>query len=408
MAVVSFVVQVAAVSANFVNYEIVLRSLYPTDWNDPLVYGPPAQGIGDLLDSPVFGQFKLMSQNLVANTDVAWLWADGTVLWLVLLIGLAASVTLAGLLLIWWLAQDGQTGYTLSLPTLVLSGMLPFIVIAAWVGEVVRDPLYGPEETGYRLIIDDMCAVATGSDAFINVAPTAYQIPMNWLPGACKVAMPTFGYASDSLEHAEAVQVMAQLQDKHDRYFFVTSGLQPNDPDNTLERWLSENAFKATDTWYDDYRQLQYATSLRLNGIDPRPIGGQGLFGKRAEQVTIESVRAPSVAPSGKPIPIEIAYRLEAPTDQNLRWFVQLLSGQNIPLAQLDTGPDDNYTFFSELPARQTLIERAGLLVPSNTPEGEYLLIAGLYNPDAEGARLVTVDGTDFVRLGAVRVVSGE
>ncbi|MCB0049620.1 MAG: hypothetical protein KDE24_08770, partial [Caldilinea sp.] len=95
-------------------------------------------------------------------------------------------------------------------------------------------------------------------------------------------------------------------------------------------------------------------------------------------------------------------------TDQNLRWFVQLLSGQNIPLAQLDSGPDDNYTTFSSLPARELLTERAGLLVPRNTPEGEYLLIAGLYNPDDEGARLITIDGPDFVSLGAVRVVKPE
>ena len=30
-----------AVTANYVNYEIALRGLYPTDWADPLKYGPP-------------------------------------------------------------------------------------------------------------------------------------------------------------------------------------------------------------------------------------------------------------------------------------------------------------------------------------------------------------------------------
>ena len=54
---------------------------------------------------------------------------------------------------------------------------------------------------------------------------------------------------------------------------------------------------------------------------------------------------------------------------------------------------------------REILVERAGLLVPANTPEGDYLLIAGLYNPADEAARLVTIDGPDFVSLGAVRVV---
>jgi hypothetical protein len=184
----------------------------------------------------------------------------------------------------------------------------------------------------------------------------------------------------------------------------VTSGVQANDPDNTLERWLADHAYKATDSWYGDFRLLQYATAVRLAGVEANPVN-QALLGRRAEQVTVFSARSPSVGLAGKPLPIEIEYRLEAPTDQNLRWFVQLLSGQNIPLALLDSGPNDNYTLFSSLPAREILVERAGLLVPANTPEGDYLLIAGLYNPADEAARLVTIDGPDFVSLGAVRVV---
>jgi hypothetical protein len=408
LAALSIVVQAGAVFMNFVNYEILLRSLYPTDWGNPLAFGPPAQSLGALLDSPVFGQFRLMAENLVANTDVAWLWADGNVLWLIVLTGAAAVLTLACLLLVWWvLWEDDGSGWRMSSPMLALVVALPFVTIATWVGEVSRDPMYGTAGEGYRAIVDDMCKVANSSDAFVNAVPTAYQIPMNWMAGDCLFALPTFGYATDSGEHPETAMVMERLLQQHDRLFFATYGVQPNDPDNTLERWLAANTFKSDDTWYGDYRLLQYATPLRLSGVQEKQIN-QALLGRQAEQVTIVSTRAPSVAPAGEPIPIEISFRLEAPTDQNLRWFVQLLSAQNIPLAQLDTGPDDNYNSFSALPAREALTENAGLLVPHNTPEGEYRLIAGLYNPDAGGARLVTVGGPDFIELGTVRVVTGE
>ncbi len=408
LAVVSTIVQAGAVFMNFVNYETLLRSLYPTDWNNPLAFGPPAQSLAALFDSPVFGQFRLMAQNLLANTDVAWLWADGKILWLVVLTGAAAVLTLACLLLLWWvLWEDDGSGWRMSGPTLALVIALPFVTTAAWVGEVSRDPVYGTAGEGYRAIVSDMCKAANSTDAFVNVVPTGYQIPMNWMAGDCLFALPTFGYATDSGEHPETAMVMERAMRQHDRLFFATYGVQPNDPDNTLERWLAANAFKSDDKWYGDYRLLQYATPLRLSGVQERTIN-QALLGKQAEQVTIESARAPSVAPAGEPIPIEIKFRLEAPTNQNLRWFVQLLSGQNIPLAQLDTGPDDNYTTFSTFAARETLTENAGLLVPDNTPDGEYRLIAGLYNPDAGGARLVTIGGPDFVELGTVRVVRGE
>lgn len=412
MALISFIVQLGAVSVNFVNYEILLRSLYPTDWSDPLLYGPPAQSLADFMNSPVIGQFKLMRE-LIVNSDLAWLWGTGeppdlqvTVLWLVVLIGGAAVVTLIGGLILWWRvnAASEQVTDVIGAPTFALVVLAPALVIATWTGEVARQPGYGAEGVGYRAIITDICRNVTESDAFVNVAPTDYHIVMNWMPGECKIDIPTFGYALNSMNYPETGQVLNRLLTAHDRIWFVTSGVQPNDPDNTLERWLADHAYKAIDIWYDNYRLLQYATGVRLSGVEERPIN-KALLGRRAEQITIVSVRAPSIAAVGKPIPIDIQYRLEAPTDQNLRWFVQLLSGQNIPLAQLDTAPNDNYAIFSELPARELLTERAGVLVPENTPEGDYLLIAGLYNPDDEGARLITIDGPDFVSLGPVRVV---
>ena len=407
LAAISVVVQLAAVSVNFVNYEIQLRDRYPTDWADPLRYGPPAQALTALLDSPVVGQFHLIQTDFIANSDLAWLWADGTIRWLVVLIGGTAIGTLGGALILWWRATAAPDRSSISLPTLILVIAIPIFVIATWAGEVGPEPSYGQKDSGYRDILRDICQTVSATDAFVNIAPTAYQIPMNWMPGECKTDIATYGYALDSMDRPETAPVLEQVLAKNDRIWFVTDGVQPNDPDNTIERWLADRAFKATDDWYDNLRLLQYATPVRLSGVDARAID-TALLGRRAEQITITAVRTPSVAVAGKPIPIELQYRLEAPTDQNLRWFVQLLSGQNIPLAQLDSGPDDNYTTFSSRPAREILTERAGLLVPRNTPEGDYLLIAGLYNPDDGGARLITIDGPDFVPLGAVRVVKPE
>ena len=74
----SFIVQLLAVTANYVNYEIVLRGLYPTDWADPLKYGPPA--LFNPAHSPVLGQARLLLENLDANLDLGWVWA-GHVAW---------------------------------------------------------------------------------------------------------------------------------------------------------------------------------------------------------------------------------------------------------------------------------------------------------------------------------------
>ena len=57
---------------------------------------------------------------------------------------------------------------------------------------------------------------------------------------------------------------------------------------------------------------------------------------------------------------------------------------------------------------REDLVEKAGLLIPNNMPPGDYQLIIGLYNPDDNAARLENVGGEDFIRAGAVRVVSSD
>jgi hypothetical protein len=100
----SFVVQLSAVLVNYVNYEIELRRIFPTDWLDPLRFGPPAQGIGEIGYSPVVGQWRLMAQDFTANTDLAWLWADGTILWPVIGAGAPALTVLLWSFIHWWRA----------------------------------------------------------------------------------------------------------------------------------------------------------------------------------------------------------------------------------------------------------------------------------------------------------------
>ncbi|RIK57785.1 MAG: hypothetical protein DCC57_01445 [Chloroflexi bacterium] len=405
LSLVSWLVQVSAVVVNWVNFEIYLRSLYPTDWENPLAFGPPAQSLLDLGNSPVAGQWQLMRDNFVANTDLAWLWSDGNIQWLLLAVGLAALATAAGAFLHWWLATNPHEARTLpSMPVRGLIAVLPILVIGLWLGEVSRHPHYGTEGRGYRQIVEDICARADGSEALVTVAPYAYQIPMNWLGARCDEALPVYGYAPDSMEHPETGQVLDAVLQRSGRLLLVTGGLPANAPENSVERWLAENAYKANDTWYDDFRLLEYGTPLLLANAPLTPLNVT-LIGQGTSQINLIAARLPSQARAGKVLPVEIAYRLLDKNTYDLRWFVQLLRPEGYAAALLDTAPADGYSPFSLLPANQDLVERAGLLLPDNLPAGQYELIAGLYNPLLAGApRLRTPDGSDFVRLGAVIV----
>ena len=88
---------------------------------------------------------------------------------------------------------------------------------------------------------------------------------MNWMPGLCPEMLPIYGYAKNSMSQPETQQVMERLMAEHERIWFVTGGLPVNDPENEVERWLADVAYKADDQWYDDYRLLRYATPLLLD-----------------------------------------------------------------------------------------------------------------------------------------------
>jgi hypothetical protein len=148
MAAISFVVQVGAVSVNYVNYEILLRSLYPTNWEDPLRIWPARAGSDRLAEQPRGRPVQAHCPGLARNSDLAWLWADGTTLWLVVLIGGAAVLTLGGALVLWWRIADqpddviakARASGVVGAPSIALVVLAPMLVIATWAGEVGREP----------------------------------------------------------------------------------------------------------------------------------------------------------------------------------------------------------------------------------------------------------------------------
>jgi hypothetical protein len=201
----SLLVQLSAVLVNFVNYEIKLQSIFPTDQGNPLAFGPPAQSLVNFFDGPVFGQWKLMADNFVVNSDLAWLWSDGNVQWLLLAVGGAVIATLVVAFVQWWLALQqngaGQPVHALpSGPVRALSILLPVLLLVVWMGEVGHNPHYGDPDRGYRAILNEICSHADGDEAVVTIAPFAYQIPMNWMGTECAVEVPIYGYAINSME----------------------------------------------------------------------------------------------------------------------------------------------------------------------------------------------------------------
>ncbi len=403
LAALSFLVQLSAVTVNFANWETELRGYFPTNWDNPLEFGPPAQSLADLFYSPVFGQWRLIFSDLAANSDLAWLWPDGNIQWLVLLVGGAGILTLGLAFFHWWWAQGDPARPLPGQTARLLLPLLPLLIISVWTGEVSRHPKYGSPDVGFRPALVDLCREAEAGDAVVTVAPYSYHISQNWMPTLCDRPLPVVGYAADSAEHEEAQSMLARLNAGKERIWLVTSGLPVSDPENSVERWLARNAYKADDRWYEDYRLVRYATARPLADRELLPLGIP-LTDNAGTQVTMAGVRLPGTMRPGQAAPVDVYYRIDFRETPTLRWFVQLLSPDGFPVALVDVGFEDEYIGFEALPLGDTLIDHFGLQLPPNVAPGRYQLIAGLYNPNDEGRRLINPAGGDFVELGFITI----
>jgi hypothetical protein len=227
---------------------------------------------------------------------------------------------------------------------------------------------------------------------------------MNWMGSDCRHGLPVFGYALNSLDHPETAQVLTQVLQDSARILVVTEGVAPGNPENGIERWLADNAYKADDRWFDDNRVLRYATGAAIAQVQFAP---HNLFisDPAGNRVTIVASRVPPSAQAGAAIPIELQFMLHVAAVDDLRWFVQLLAPSGEAVAQLDTGTRDNLSSFLDLRANDLNTEKAGLQLPANLPAGNYQVIAGLYNPNAPGAaRLRAADGREYLVLGTLTV----
>lgn len=401
-AFLSVMVQLLAVSVNYVNYEIQLRSIFDTDWRDPLRYGPPAQALTDWVYSPVLGQWRLLTTNFLGNEDLSWLLPTGDVNLLTLLIGLAGVMTL-GFLLVTALRDEEE-----SRPSLLMAGIAPLIVLTVTgvtLGQSAGDPHYGVAGDSYRAVLTEICREAKPTDAIVTVAPFAYQIPMNWMGSLCRVTPPLFGYGVESAEAPETVAALTTLLETRERIWLVTGGLPANDPENTIEQWLVDSAYEADDRWFNDYRLVRYATPVRLRSATTNQLGIP-LSRTQFPEVTLLTATAPEAATSTAIVPVAIEYQLDQAIDAELHWFVQLLSTDGYAVALVDTAPVNGYATFPSLPVGATLTEQVALQLPDNLLAGRYRLIAGLYDPNSlQGERLRLPNGRDFVDLGVITII---
>jgi hypothetical protein len=377
LAVVSFVVQLLAVTADFTLAETILEEAFGNPAHSAAMTSPQW--------SPIVLQARLLAQGF---WDIAWHRIGRAALPAV-----AAAVASAALALFILLGRGRP-----ALRRLALCGSVILIVVAYISGlEVIsRYSRETPPEASIAQALAPVNGEYQANETLITLAPYDYSAVMNWL----HARVPVLGLAAHSapLKQQEEQLLEAALQNSS-RLRLLAPRLMPADEQVYAERWLTEHAFISGQQSYGDTRLISYA--VPRSGARTVPVT-QGFAGDLAlTQVVLDDQ---DLRPGGALL-IETHWRADAPQTVDYTLFAHLLGPDGKVVAGFDAPPANGYARTSTWPVGATVIDRRALVVPASAAPGSYTLELGLYEP-ATGKRLALLDGgqSDAVRISGVGV----
>ncbi len=402
---ISVIIQVLGVSVNPQIHMMRLLETFPALDRVEKLEGTPA--LYHPRYSPLLGQIRSLS---LVNSDLAW-WQPWGLDWAVTLVTVAL-ILLCGAVLIHLFRRAGTASHPYTAGKWVAKGAkveaaLVVICLAAALavsGFSLRryyrtDLQFGPLDNGYSRILAYIDERGRPDDGIVTVAPYHYHVPMNRYKGR----LPIYGFAQDEppLEPF-AEPLLERILAEHPRLWFITSGLQPADPTNGVERWWVKHAFKAGDEWYDDFRLCPFSSP---QGEAKRIPLSANLGGEVA--LVGYSLENPKVEP-GDVIRLPFYWQALTEMERDYTVFVHLLDAKGEVQAQRDSQPVGGYCPTSTWREGEEVKDNYGLSLPPDLPAGEYVIVMGMYE-GATGTRLPVLDETgqamgDHVMLNRVLV----
>ncbi|MER3449017.1 MAG: hypothetical protein C4315_04310 [Chloroflexota bacterium] len=179
--------------------------------------------------------------------------------------------------------------------------------------------------------------------------------------------------------------------------------LPPGESGRDLELWLNTRAYRFTAGWVGSYEVFGYLPPV---GSLPRVQAGyvweNGVelvaFGAETDRVGL-----------GEAFRLEFDFRAVRPVNGDYDWFVHLLAPDGRVILGRHAQPGFGALPTSGWAVGATVTDRAGILVPWDTPPGEYDLIAGFFRPGAGPVPVAGWSGppAEYAILGKVTVVEG-
>lgn len=283
--------------------------------------------------------------------------------------------------------QLGQLRKRVPQAIAVLTTLAYALALGRGLAPLYNDPSYQRDD--YRALLAAVADEAGPNDALIVSAQGLQEIVSYYHNGSIPVyPMPM---------SADPATDITRLLDEHERIFAIFYGEAEQDPSRSVETALVNLAYPIDSRWFGDPRLLRYAGPLESLEIVATDVS----FG---EVIALESaIINGTTHEAGEVVRVQLVWTTEAPLEQSLTVFVQLLNDEGVLVAQRDAAPLNGFWPMTLWQVDERFTDQHGLLLPETLPAGDYRLIMGLYDPSAPTERLSVGNG-DFLELATLTI----
>ncbi len=255
------------------------------------------------------------------------------------------------------------------------------------------DPAYARDD--YRGIAQWILQHQRPGDAVILDSANQWEVFTYYYPDGPNVyPLPRQRPLDRAAVEAELDAIAAQ----HPRLFVLYWGDGEADPQRVIEAWLDAHTYKATEQWINSIRVATYAVPATWSDAPEAPSDTR--FG---DHITLDgyTLSTPHVQP-GDILQLDLFWQTAARLNDRYKVFVHVLDANGQIIAQTDREPGGGQIPTTSWAVGQPIIDRYGVLIPTDTSPGMYAIEIGLY--DFGGKRLPLSTGGDALRLTSVEV----
>ena len=164
-----------------------------------------------------------------------------------------------------------------------------------------------------------------------------------------------------------------------------------------METTLNRHAFEIDDSWVDDLRYVRY--------LSPAGLSEPTLLDRDfADEISLRSFSLDTTAlMAGDVLQVQFVWTANRAPSGRYKVFLQLLNREGALAAQRDSEPVGGSSMTTTWGSGASIVDNHGLLIPAGTAAGEYSLIAGLYDINDPGKRLM-VGEESYLDLGSIGV----